>query len=47
MDVANGVFPNKEAILRAMGFSEFPTRVDVLQLLYYICLLYTSPSPRD
>jgi len=36
MDVANGVFPNKEAILRAMGFSEFPTRVDVLQLLYYI-----------
>ena len=35
-NVANEVFPNKEAILRAMGFSEFPTRVDVLQMLYYI-----------
>ena len=36
VNVANGFFPNKEAILLAMGFTELPVQPGVLQMLYYI-----------
>ena len=40
MAETNGIFPNKEAILRAMGFSELPGQVGTLQMLY--CIISNS-----
>ena len=40
MAETNGIFPNKDAILRAMGFSEFPVQTGILQTLY--CIISNS-----
>ena len=39
-----GSFPNPERL--AYGLSGLP-KINLYQVLFAICLLYTSPSPRD
>ena len=51
LEIADGVFLNEITILNIEGeiVVEFPKKsfVGKNHRMYYICLLYTSPSPRD